>query len=68
LSFHLTGARRHRHAGQIDFLDHSHKRRRALFSGTATYEKEFENSADRLNAGRELWLDLGAVKNSPKFP
>ena len=33
------------------------------FSGTATYEKEIEISADRLLAGRELWLDLGAVKN-----
>jgi len=42
------------------FLDHSHKRRVRYFSGTATYEKEFEISADRLNAGRELWLDLGA--------
>ncbi len=33
------------------------------FSGTAGYEKEIEISADRLNAGRELWLDLGLVKN-----
>ena len=33
------------------------------FSGTATYEKEIEIAADRLTAGRELWLDLGAVKN-----
>ena len=33
------------------------------FSGTATYEKEIEITADRLAAGRELWLDLGAVKN-----
>lgn len=33
------------------------------FSGTATYEKEIEISAERLNAGRELWLDLGSVKN-----
>jgi hypothetical protein len=33
------------------------------FSGTATYEKEIEISTDRLNAGRELWLDLGVVKN-----
>jgi hypothetical protein len=33
------------------------------FSGTATYEKEIEISADRLSAGRELWLDLGAVKD-----
>ncbi len=33
------------------------------FSGTAGYEKEIEIPADRLSAGRELWLDLGAVKN-----
>jgi hypothetical protein len=33
------------------------------FSGTAAYDKEIEISADRLSAGRELWLDLGAVKN-----
>jgi hypothetical protein len=33
------------------------------FSGTATYEKEIAVSADRLSAGRELWLDLGIVKN-----
>ena len=33
------------------------------FSGTASYEKEIEISADRLGSGRELWLDLGALKN-----
>ena len=33
------------------------------FSGTATYEKEIEISASRISGGRELWLDLGAVKN-----
>jgi len=33
------------------------------FSGTATYEKDIDISADRLKAGSELWLDLGAVKN-----
>jgi alpha-L-rhamnosidase/Glycosyl hydrolases family 2, sugar binding domain len=33
------------------------------FSGTAIYEKEIEIPAGRLSAGRELWLDLGAVKN-----
>ncbi len=33
------------------------------FSGTATYEKEIEIPAARLAAGRELWLDLGALKN-----
>jgi hypothetical protein len=34
-----------------------------FFSGTATYEKKIEISTDRLSSGRELWLDLGAVKN-----
>ena len=33
------------------------------FSGTATYEKDIEIPAERLAAGRELWLDLGEVKN-----
>jgi hypothetical protein len=33
------------------------------FSGTATYEKEIDIPALRLDAGRELWLDLGSVKN-----
>jgi hypothetical protein len=33
------------------------------FSGTAVYEKEIEIPDGRLGAGRELWLDLGAVKN-----
>jgi hypothetical protein len=33
------------------------------FSGSATYEKEIEIPAARLSVGRELWLDLGAVKN-----
>jgi hypothetical protein len=33
------------------------------FSGTAIYEKEIEIPAERLGAARELWLDLGAVKN-----
>jgi hypothetical protein len=33
------------------------------FSGTATYEKDIEIPAERLAAGRELWLDLGDVKN-----
>ena len=33
------------------------------FSGTATYAKEIEIPADRLGAGRSLWLNLGAVKN-----
>jgi hypothetical protein len=33
------------------------------FSGTATYEKDIEVSPERLTSGRELWLDLGLVKN-----
>ena len=33
------------------------------FSGSATYEKELNITADRLDHGRELWLDLGKVKN-----
>lgn len=33
------------------------------FSGTATYEKDIDIPPDRLAAGRELWLDLGIVKN-----
>ena len=33
------------------------------FSGTATYEKEVDIPADRLASGRELWLDLGDVKD-----
>lgn len=33
------------------------------FSGTATYEKEIEIPAERLADGREVWLDLGNVKN-----
>ena len=46
----------------ISWTDHSNAGVR-YFSGTATYGKEIEISADRLTAGRELWLDLGAVKN-----
>ena len=33
------------------------------FSGTATYEKSVTVTAEQLKDGRELWLDLGAVKN-----
>lgn len=33
------------------------------FSGTATYEKKIKISANELSGGRELWLDLGNVKN-----
>ena len=33
------------------------------FSGTASYERELVIAADRLKGARELWLDLGVVKN-----
>jgi hypothetical protein len=33
------------------------------FSGTATYEKDIDISAERFGDERELWLDLGVVKN-----
>jgi len=33
------------------------------FSGTATYSKEFEVPDDLLAANREVWLDLGLVKD-----
>ncbi|HEU5396777.1 MAG TPA: glycosyl hydrolase family 43, partial [Verrucomicrobiae bacterium] len=33
------------------------------FSGTATYEKAIEIPATDLGNGREVWLDLGDVKN-----
>ena len=33
------------------------------FSGTATYTRDFDLPADLPGARRELWLDLGAVKN-----
>ena len=46
----------------ISWSDHADAGVR-YFSGTATYEKAIEISADHLQAGRELWLDLGAVKN-----
>ena len=46
----------------ISWTDHTDDGVRC-FSGTATYEKDIEISADRLNAGAELWLDLGTVKN-----
>jgi len=46
----------------ISWTDHANAGVR-YFSGTATYEKEIEISADRLTDKRELWLDLGAVKN-----
>jgi hypothetical protein len=46
----------------ISWTDHTNNGVR-YFSGTATYEKEIEIPAERLGAGRELWLDLGVVKN-----
>jgi hypothetical protein len=46
----------------ISWTDHTNDGVR-YFSGTATYEKDIEISAERLSAGRELWLDLGTVKN-----
>jgi hypothetical protein len=33
------------------------------FSGTATYDKDISVSAEQLKVGRELWIDLGVVKN-----
>ena len=46
----------------ISWTDHPNDGVR-YFSGTATYEKEIEIPAERLSSGRELWLNLGAVKN-----
>lgn len=46
----------------ISWTEHTNNGVR-YFSGTAAYEKEMEIPAERLTAGRELWLDLGAVKN-----
>lgn len=46
----------------ISWTDHTNDGVR-YFSGTATYEKTVEIPAERLQPGRELWLDLGAVKN-----
>ena len=33
------------------------------FSGTATYEKEISIIPERFGKGKEVWLDLGMVKN-----
>ncbi len=33
------------------------------FSGTAVYEKDIEIPSDYFQSGREIWLDLGGVKN-----
>jgi len=46
----------------MSWADHTNAGVR-YFSGTATYEKEIEIPAERLSSRRELWLDLGAVKN-----
>lgn len=46
----------------ISWTDHPNDGVR-YFSGTATYENKIEIPADRLGANRELWLDLGVVKN-----
>ena len=46
----------------ISWTDHADAGVR-YFSGSATYEKELNITADRLDHGRELWLDLGKVKN-----
>jgi hypothetical protein len=46
----------------ISWTDHTNDGVR-YFSGTATYTRDLEIPADRLRAGRELWLDLGGVKN-----
>ena len=46
----------------ISWTDHAEAGVR-YFSGTATYEKQIEISAERFSKGRELWLDLGEVKN-----
>jgi hypothetical protein len=46
----------------ISWTDHTNAGVR-YFSGTAVYKKEWVISGDQLRPGRELWLDLGAVKN-----
>jgi hypothetical protein len=46
----------------ISWTDHTNEGVR-YFSGTASYEKDIEITPEQLSAGRELWLDLGAVKN-----
>jgi hypothetical protein len=33
------------------------------FSGTGTYTKTFQSTADWFNEGTQVWLDLGSVKN-----
>jgi hypothetical protein len=46
----------------LSWSDHADRGIR-YFSGTATYGKEIEVPAEWLRDGRELWLDLGRVKN-----
>ncbi len=46
----------------ISWTDHADDGVR-YFSGTATYDKEIDIPAERLASGRELWLDLGEVKD-----
>ncbi len=46
----------------ISWTDHTDAGVR-YFSGTATYEKNIDIPADRFADNRELWLDLGQVKN-----
>jgi hypothetical protein len=46
----------------ISWPDHSDPGVR-FFSGTATYQKDVGIPADFLQADRQLWLDLGVVKN-----
>jgi hypothetical protein len=46
----------------ISWPDHPDKGVK-YFSGTASYEKKIDVPAGSLQPGRELWLDLGAVKN-----
>jgi hypothetical protein len=46
----------------ISWTDHTNAGVK-YFSGTATYEKDIEIPADDLSPGREVWLDLGTVKN-----
>jgi hypothetical protein len=46
----------------ISWTDHTNAGVR-YFSGTATYEKDIEISADSIHPNAELWLDLGVVSN-----
>lgn len=46
----------------ISWTDHTDAEVR-YFSGSAIYEKAIDIPAEHLKDGREVWLDLGAVKN-----